>query len=163
MRTVELRATLFRRVSRGREPLSTEGSRLRGGRYNRPGVPALYLACTAALARQEFEKHSAHVGLAIKKPGLSVAVNVRLERVLDLTDAAALKQLGVSIQDLCGDSTELTREIGDAARLANIQAIRYPSAVNPRSCNVVIFEENIGSENLVLKTVDDDWPETDNG
>ncbi len=157
MRIVELHATLFRHVSRGREPLSTEGSRLQGGRYNRPGVPALYLACTAALARQEFEKHSAYVGLVIKKPGLSVAVAVRFERVLDLTNADTLTELGVSIEDLCGDSTDLTREIGDAARLANIQAIRYPSAVNPESCNVVVFEENIGSENLKQKSVDDDW------
>ena len=94
---------------------------------------ALYLACTAALARQEFERQSARVGLVIKKPGLSVAVSVSLERVLDLTDADVL---------------------------ANMQAIRYPSAVHPESCNLVIFEENTGSENLTLASIDDDWPET---
>jgi len=40
----------YRCVSRKRDPLNAEGARLRGGRYNRPGEPALYLAEDAQAA-----------------------------------------------------------------------------------------------------------------
>ena len=63
-----------------------------------------------------------------------------------------------TLEDLCGDDLELTRRIGEAARLAGYQGMRYPAAVDPSSCNVVVFEENIGAEALRIVSLDDDWP-----
>jgi RES domain-containing protein len=157
MRTISLRSMLYRRVSRTRQPLSTEGSRLSGGRYNEPGTPALYAACARTVANMEFEKHRAKTGLAVDRPGLAVVIQAELE-LLDLMDAENRSRLSVTLEDLCSDSVEATRRIGEAARLAGYQGIRYPAAVDPTSCNVVVFTENTGPDALTVVSLDDDWP-----
>lgn len=122
-------------------------------------MPALYLACSPEIARLEFEKHSRKVGLAVSKPGMTVSVEAHLERVRDLTSPEVRSELGVSLEDLCGESPHRTRSIGDAARLAGYQGIRYPAAVDPTGSNVVVFEENAGEGALQIVARDDDWPQ----
>jgi RES domain-containing protein len=60
-------------------PFSGEGARLYGGRWNPPGVPALYLATDHASAVAEF-----YQGLA--KPGTLAPYQIDARRIADLTD-----------------------------------------------------------------------------
>jgi RES domain-containing protein len=60
-------------------PFSGEGARLYGGRWNPPGVPALYLATDHASAVAEF-----YQGLA--KPGTLAPYQIDASRIADLTD-----------------------------------------------------------------------------
>ena len=60
------------------QPLSGEGAALHGGRANRPGVPALYLALEAETALAEYRQLS-----PLLPPGTLVSYRLTLRRVFD--------------------------------------------------------------------------------
>lgn len=62
-----------------RTPLSGEGARLYGGRWNPRGTPALYLATDHATAVAEFYQ-------GLPKPGTLAPYHVNASRIADLTD-----------------------------------------------------------------------------
>lgn len=76
-----LRCPLWRMLSirYQREPFSGEGARLHGGRWNQPGVAALYLGTDHATAISEF-----YQGLA--KPGTLAPYRLDAVAIADLTD-----------------------------------------------------------------------------
>ncbi|MBH0114406.1 RES family NAD+ phosphorylase [Novosphingobium sp. YJ-S2-02] len=80
---VPLNAQLWRMLTIRfqRDPLSGEGARRFGGRWNANGTPALYLACDPATAVAEF-----YQGLA--KPGTLAPYRLEAQRIADLTDGA---------------------------------------------------------------------------
>ncbi|WP_019832893.1 RES family NAD+ phosphorylase [Sphingomonas sp. PR090111-T3T-6A] len=69
------------RVPWQRDPLSGEGARLYGGRWNAKGAPALYLGASHDVAIAEY-----HRGLP--KPGTLVPYDIRSDAIADLTDGA---------------------------------------------------------------------------
>lgn len=68
---------------RQRTPLSGEGARLYGGRWNMKGWPALYFATDAATAVAEYYQ-------GLPKPGMLVPYRLAANLIADLTDAAGL-------------------------------------------------------------------------
>ena len=62
-------------------PLGTDGSKSSAGRFHRVPDPTLYLSQDAATVQEELKVRSS------KRPHITVAVNVRLKNVLDLTSA----------------------------------------------------------------------------
>lgn len=78
-------------------PLSGEGARLHGGRFNMPGVPALYLALDFATAVVE-----ANQGFPFRlmAPITLVSYAVDCDGLVDLTDARVLRELRASPADL---------------------------------------------------------------
>lgn len=64
-----------------RSPLSGEGARLFGGRWNAQGTAALYLAMDPATAVAEFYQ-------GLPKPGTLAPYRIEAERIADLTDPA---------------------------------------------------------------------------
>lgn len=78
------------------EPLSGEGARLHGGRFNTPGTPALYLSLDVETALAE-----ANQGFSRKiDPTLIVAYDVDCEPVADLTSAAFLQSNNIDAGDI---------------------------------------------------------------
>jgi RES domain-containing protein len=61
-------------------PLSGAGAAVNGGRFNRPGVEALYLSVDPATARAEYQQ-----GASITPPGTLVAYRVDVEGVVDFS------------------------------------------------------------------------------
>ena len=81
------------------EPLSGEGARMHGGRFNAPGTPALYLSLSHATALAE-----ANQGFSAKiQPSLIVAYDVDCNKVLDLTKPTILRRYGIDDADLSCD------------------------------------------------------------
>jgi RES domain-containing protein len=77
-------------------PLSGEGARLKGGRFNPVGTSALYLATTLTGMFAEMGH-----GFARRFEPLTVCCyDVDVENVLDLADEGERARLGVSMQDL---------------------------------------------------------------
>lgn len=62
-----------------RDPLSGEGARLHGGRWNRAGQPALYLASDPATAVAEFYQ-------GLPKPGTLAPYRLEASAIADFTD-----------------------------------------------------------------------------
>ncbi|SOD99859.1 RES family NAD+ phosphorylase [Caenispirillum bisanense] len=86
-------------------PLSGEGAARHGGRFNPPGVPALYTA-----RRMETAWLEAQQGLPFKaQPMTLVAHDVACDDVLDLTDAATPAAAGVDPADLSCSWEDLAR------------------------------------------------------
>ena len=79
-------------------PLSGEGARRRGGRFNRKGVPAFYASLSIHCAAKE--------GMSLGRPLQPItlcAYEVDSEPVFDATDPSARQTVGVRLRDLASD------------------------------------------------------------
>ena len=77
------------------DPLSGEGARRRGGRFNRRGIPALYVSLTWSVAVGE----ASRIGIPLQ-PVLLCCYEVDSEPVFDATDVEALAVIGSTPEDL---------------------------------------------------------------
>lgn len=71
------------------DPLNGAGASLRGGRFNPPSMPALYMSEEFSTAVAEYEQD---LGI---RPGTLCAYDVQSERIADLADALTLQTLGI--------------------------------------------------------------------
>lgn len=141
--------------------LSSIGSFKRGGRYNpKEAFEALYLADTPLTALQEInliKMTDAAILSAKSSPRLLLSVEVSLSAVLDVTNVQVQNTLGTNLQELTGSwlvmnangQTAPTQVLGAAAyNHGNFEALRVPSAQDPRATNLVIFPDRLrpGSE-----------------
>jgi RES domain-containing protein len=76
-------------------PTSGDGAKAKGGRYNRPGVAALYLSLDPITALNEVAQD-----LAYLPPSTSCSYDARVEDVVDLSTAQACRQAGFDPADL---------------------------------------------------------------
>lgn len=65
--------------------LSGAGAWQRGGRWNPPGVAALYGSTTDTAALEEAKSNDRYYGLETKTPRLVVAIQAKVGKILDLT------------------------------------------------------------------------------
>ncbi len=79
------------------DPLSGEGARKHGGRFNPKGMPALYTSQSVITALRE----SNQVGTL--QPTTLVAYEADIGPVFDATDAAQLGRYGLTMADLAAD------------------------------------------------------------
>ncbi len=138
----------FRIVSRKHEKhiLSTEGSRVSGGRYNDPGIDGiLYLGESEEVCMAEIKR---------KDPLFSLKyvvgkIKVRLDKVLDLTKEENLKIFGINKEDLVKGEKEgeykITRAIGREAYKKGYEALLVPS-ITGKGNNLVVFIPNLKEE-----------------
>lgn len=80
--------------------LSGEGARMRGGRWNQPGLAAVYGSTTDTTALEECKANDRYYGVETKSPRLLVAIDAQLIRVLDLSSASIRRTLGVTLKEL---------------------------------------------------------------
>ncbi len=126
------------------QPLSGQGAARHGGRWNRPGVPALYLSETIETAFAEYQQE---LGV---RPGTFVAYEVAGKGVADLTDPAVVASLGVSGADLLASWKQIAWVEGrdpPTWRLfdqlaGNAAGVRVPSAQYPGGVNLVLWRWN---------------------
>ncbi|WP_299844940.1 RES domain-containing protein [uncultured Jannaschia sp.] len=144
-----------------REPLSGEGARRHGGRFNTRGTPALYLALSPATALREANQ----VGML--QPTTLVAYRADLAGLLDGRDAAVLASLGTTSGDLADPDWRHRMLTGApvptqdlALRLtasghAGLIVPSYARGATARDVNLVLWRWNTGRGDA-LKVVDDE-------
>lgn len=125
------------------EPLSGAGAAARGGRWNEPGVPALYLSETHGTAIAEYNQ-------SLERPGTFAPYDALADRIVDLCDPAVLKALAIPTDVATCAWKTISRIDGRrpptwdvAARLiaAGAQGARVPSAQGA-GVNVVLWRWN---------------------
>lgn len=127
---------MVRVVKEGVDPLSTEGSRRFGGRYNVAGEAAtLYASLQAQTAVAEVARNAA---TPLSAQWWMYTLRVDLT-ALDLTDETVVTQLGLSTEMLVGEDKTETRRLAREARQSGFQAMIVPSAAAAGQKNVVLF------------------------
>ena len=127
--------------------LSTEGNRFYPGRYHLVGETGiLYTSLEKDVAVRELERHASR---NVLRQGLVVGkVRIRLKKVLDLTQEANLRHLGLSKGDLISPDHSLTQAISLQARKAGFQGLIVPSATGQGN-KLVVFENNLAEGSLI--------------
>jgi RES domain-containing protein len=123
-------------------PLSGAGSARNGGRFNEPGVDALYLSEDLMCAVAEYQQE---IGV---RPGTFCAYDLDVAPVVDVTDPAVRAACGVTMDDLhCPWKSIALVEKGRpptwdlAARLisAGHAGVRAPSVMTPQGINIILW------------------------
>ena len=134
-----------------RQVLSGHGAGQHGGRWNPPGIPALYGSTTDTTALAECKANDRYYGVVTTTPRLLVAVAARLPRMIDLTERTIRRSLGVTLDELaaedwrklvCAGQESLPQTIGRAVAAIGGSGLLVRSAAIPRGMNVVVFPGN---------------------
>lgn len=105
------RGLLYRALNpiRARQPLSGEGARLSGGRFNPKGVPALYTALSVMTAIREANQ------IGSLQPTTLVSYEADLAPIFDAADPGALRAHDMTQAALAADDWRIRmREAGKA-------------------------------------------------
>lgn len=128
--------------------LSGEGARRFGGRWNPPGLATLYGSTTDMTALEECKANDRYYGVQTKGPRLLVAIEVELNRVLDLTKPEVRRGLGLTLTELTAEDwrklldagrESLTQALGRAVAAVGASGLLARSAVVKRGVNGVVF------------------------
>ncbi len=142
-----LDAVGFRQQSSAYDPLSGEGARIHGGRFNPPNsFPTLYLCSTAGCAAAEFSRFAGNhpIGLSGFLPRTLWRYEISLSNVLDLTEDETLDHLSLEASELVEEDRTLTHHLGEVAHQFGYQAVRNASAAGVDDV-IAVFIENLRS------------------
>jgi RES domain-containing protein len=126
-------------------PLSGGGAARHGGRWNRPGNPALYLSQEIETAFAEYQQE---LGV---RPGTFAAFEVAGATVVDLNDSGALAALDIDPSDLSCPWKQIalverrdppTWLICDRLR-SEVDGLRVPSVQYAGGSNLVLWRWNV--------------------
>jgi RES domain-containing protein len=135
------------------EIVSGTGAYLAGGRWNPVGdMKVVYLSHSPETATREALEHFRYYGLPISSalPKVIVAVRVKIERCLDLTDPAIAFDLPISIPELLAEdwrammarnAEPASQAVGWAAFATGFQGVKVPSRPDPTGTNLLVFSE----------------------
>lgn len=141
-----------------RDPMSGEGARRYGGRFNPKGMPALYTSLSIMTALREANQ------IGTLQPTTLVAYQADLHRVFDTGDPDQLRDLGLQAADLAADDwrfrmqqdgkapTQLLAERLTADGYVGMQVRSYAKGATAEDLNIVLWSWGDDS----LRLVDDE-------
>lgn len=136
------------------ELLSGAGSESHGGRWNPPGVRAVYGCLDPVNSFNEALAHATYFGIPVEEclPVATAAARVMLNRVLDLRDLRIRRELGVTLKQLLEEDWRkeqdhgreaVTQAIGRAAFQLKLEGLLVPSRARSTATNIVVFPQNL--------------------
>lgn len=140
------------------KPLSGEGARYLGGRWNPRGIATLYLGTDRATAIAELVRLARRGGRSPDDflPRTMIQYEVALGSVLDLRDPSVCEVLGMGAARLCADDLTACQAVGAAARLAGREAVIAPSAAGEGSV-LAIYPDQLVSESAIRVVAKETW------
>lgn len=134
--------------------LTGEGSRLHGGRWNPPGIAAVYASFTPETAMEETLAHFRYYGIPphAAMPRIFVAIRAQITKVLDMTEGANRRRIRIAESrllecdwrdDMRRGKEALTQLLGRAAKEADFEAMVVRSTADKAGYNMVVFPENL--------------------
>ncbi|HJS04486.1 MAG TPA: RES family NAD+ phosphorylase [Variovorax sp.] len=165
MRVGQANGTYFRvhKPSWAFQPLSGAGAARQGGRLNRPGTHALYLAADAQTALAEYQQVS-----SLLPPGTIVSYDVALQPVVDFTGGYVPGQWDPLWEDFFCDWRKLAIAdcveppswvLSDLVLDAGAKGVLFPSVAHPGGINLVIYSASVApSDTLKVNDPGGDLP-----
>lgn len=143
------RATCYRVLTPrwAHEPYSGAGAAARGGRFNRPTTPTLYLSLEAETALAEFAQAEVLFG-----PGTVASYRVTLRQVVDLRDGFIPTRWDRAWADWSCPWKQLAMierrdppswALADIARETEASGLLFPSTQRPGGTNLVIWLDRL--------------------
>jgi RES domain-containing protein len=126
--------------------LSGEGAKLYGGRWNRPGVAALYLSQARSLALLELLVHFSSAA-ALKMNYVFITIEVPDELIVGLNN----ELVGQTLTKFNNESLWLITE--QLFFDKNIFAIKVPSVIIPDEYNVIINPKHEAMNSIAVKNI----------
>lgn len=126
-------------------PLSGEGAAARGGRFNPPGIQALYMSQNYVTAIAEYEQD---LGI---RPGTLCAYDVEVAGVVNLCDAEIRTRAGVELEELRSPWKHIalvlrqrppTWVLAERLYQRGAAGVRVPSVQDPGGVNLVLWRWN---------------------
>ncbi len=145
---IRLSRFCYRMVSPKYDVLNTNGSLLYPGRYSNKEFRVLYTADSPEVCRQELSRKTAVKTKLIYK---IAELQIKLKKVIDLTNEQNLKLLDIQKADLAGNSWDITQCIASAAYQKGYEALLVPS-VTGKGSNLVLFPDNFAKESTLKIT-----------
>jgi RES domain-containing protein len=153
-------------------PTSGAGAALYGGRANRPGTQALYLALEVETAIREYQQLS-----PLMPPGTLVSYTVRLAPVADFQAGYEPGRWSELWEEFFCDWRELwfnqrveppSWVLGDEVIATGAKGMLFASTLVPGGRNLVIYNDTLGVDDLLevydpgktLPKNQDSWPST---
>jgi RES domain-containing protein len=149
---------LFRQQGPQYLPLSGDGARIAGGRWNPPdSYPVIYTATTSETCWAELKRHASNQGLAVADlmPRVLVRYEAKLDRLLDLTDEATANDLGVSLAVLRDDDLRICQAVGEMAHHLGFEGVMAPSATGIGVAVAVFINRLAPSSTFIVAQVSD--------
>lgn len=150
--------------------LSGAGSSAHGGRWNRPGIKAVYGSMDVITAVMESYQNFLKYGfdLAQIKPQVIAGASVTLQNVLDLSSAGIRRRIGFTLADLMDEDWQTiqaegdeswTQAIGRGCRTVGFEGLIAPSARNrPKGRNLILFPDRLQPGSCVTLVDKNDLP-----
>lgn len=149
----------WRHVASGRQPLSGEGARITGGRWNPPrSFSVLYLGSTRETVIAEFHRLAARQRLdpAEFLPRILYRYDVNLTNMLDLTEEASLAMLDTTGIGISGNDLTVPRGIGEAVFASGREGVVAPSAAG-HGVVLAVYPERLGAGSYVKDEESEMW------
>lgn len=149
----------YRHLGPSYAPLSGQGARIQGGRWNPPdSFPTLYLALDEPTVVAEFYRAAQRQNRPPEDlaPRKLYRYEVRLDSVLDLRSPRALERLDVSEAALRGNDLTRTQAVGKAAHDAGLEGLLAPSAVGPGPI-LVVFLDRVRAGSFLRHVAESTW------
>lgn len=120
----------FRHTAPHRDGLSGKGAALYGGRWNRSGTEALYLASPKQTCAAEFRRMAEGQGKGPVSflPRTLHTISVDELDIIDLTTTGALASIGLQPSDVEADNWTPCQQIGDAVDTLGLGGLLADSA-----------------------------------
>lgn len=115
---------------------------VRGTRWNPPEVSALYVSLDRETAKAEGDRILEVQSVRPRVKRFIYELGLRLDRVLDLSEKAALAALGISEDELRGDSFEACQRVGSAVAWGEHDGLLVPSVRHEGGTNLVVYTAN---------------------
>lgn len=134
-------------------PTSGAGAASDGGRFNRPGVEALYLSLSAQTALDEYRQ-----GASVTPPATLAAYHVTLDEVADLSegfDPGVWSAEWVGWDCAWRRIARIDRKLppswllADTIITAGCRGLLFPSLRHPGGTNLVIYPANLSTADAV--------------
>jgi RES domain-containing protein len=128
-------------------PTSGAGAAIDGGRFNRPGVEALYLSLSAQTALEEYRQ-----GASITPPATLAAYKITLAEVADLSQGFdpniwnnTWKEWDCAWRQIAriDNKTPPSWKLADLVITAGLRGILFPSLRHAGGTNLVVFPANL--------------------
>ena len=141
----------------GLDPLATTCSLKAVGRFNPPNeFGALYTSLDPKTAAHEVARGLRARGVDPEQfpegAWWVYELEIKLESVLDLTDASVLEKTAISADLLTGSDVNVTRRVATNARDRGYEALLVPSAAAPGSNNLIVFLDRAQMRPVVLSS-----------